>query len=45
MRKGFDDLHGMLQDRLGLEVRTGHLFIVNVGYPGKVTRSDNTPCG
>src|ERR1700758_2506774 len=27
MRKGFDGLHGIVRDRLGLEVRTGHLFL------------------
>src|SRR5271167_2988268 len=26
MRKGFDGLHGIVRDRLGLEVRTGHLL-------------------
>ena len=25
--KGFDGLHGIVRDRLGLEVRTGHLFL------------------
>ncbi len=27
MRKGFDGLHGIVRDKLGLEVRTGHLFL------------------
>ena len=27
MRKGFDGLYGIVRDRLGLEVRTGHLFL------------------
>ena len=27
MRKGFDGLHGIVRDRLGLEVRTGHFFV------------------
>ena len=27
MRKGFDGLYGMVRDRLGLEVRSGHLFL------------------
>ncbi len=27
MRKGFDGLYGMVRDKLGLEVRSGHLFL------------------
>jgi transposase len=27
MRKGFDGLYGIVRDKLGLEVRTGHLFL------------------
>ena len=27
MRKGFDGLYGIVRDQLGLEVRTGHLFL------------------
>ena len=27
MRKGFDGLYGIVRDRLGLEVRSGHLFL------------------
>jgi transposase len=27
MRKGFDGFHGIVRDRLGLEVRTGYLFL------------------
>ena len=27
MRKGFDGLHGIVRDKLGLEVQTGHLFL------------------
>jgi transposase len=27
MRKGFDGLYGLVRDKLGLEVRTGHLFL------------------
>jgi hypothetical protein len=27
MRKGYDGLYGLVRDRLGLEVRTGHLFL------------------
>ena len=27
MRKGFDGLYGMVRDRLGLKVRSGHLFL------------------
>jgi transposase len=27
MRKGFDGLYGMVRDELGLEVRSGHLFL------------------
>ena len=27
LRKGFDGLHGIVRDRLGLEVRSGHLFL------------------
>ena len=27
LRKGFDGLHGIVRDQLGLEVRTGHLFL------------------
>jgi transposase len=27
MRKGFDGLHEIVRDKLGLEVRTGHLFL------------------
>jgi transposase len=27
MRKGFDGLYGMFRDKLGLEVRSGHLFL------------------
>ncbi len=27
MRKGFDGLHGIVRDKLGLEVRTGHLIL------------------
>jgi transposase len=27
MRKGFDGLYGMVRDRLGVEVRSGHLFL------------------
>jgi transposase len=26
MRKGFDGLYGLARDKLGLEVRSGHLF-------------------
>ena len=26
MRKAFDGLYGIVRDKLGLEVRTGHLF-------------------
>ena len=27
MRKGFDGLYGMVRDKLGLEVRSGHVFL------------------
>ena len=27
LRKGFDGLYGIVRDQLGLEVRTGHLFL------------------
>ena len=27
MRKGYDGLYGMVRDKLGLEVRSGHLFL------------------
>jgi transposase len=27
MRKGFDGLYGIVRDRLGLEVKSGHLFL------------------
>ena len=27
MRKGFDGLHGIVRDKLGLEVQTEHLFL------------------
>jgi transposase len=27
MRKGFDGLYGIVRDKLGLEVRSGHLFL------------------
>ena len=27
LRKGFDGLYGIVRDKLGLEVRTGHLFL------------------
>jgi len=27
LRKGFDGLHGLVRDKLGLEVRSGHLFL------------------
>jgi transposase len=27
MRKGFEGLYGLVRDRLGLEVQTGHLFM------------------
>ena len=27
LRKGFDGLYGIVRDRLGLEVRSGHLFL------------------
>jgi len=27
MRKGYDGLYGIVRDKLGLEVRTGHLFL------------------
>ncbi|MBV8329534.1 MAG: IS66 family insertion sequence element accessory protein TnpB [Verrucomicrobia bacterium] len=27
LRKGFDGLYGIARDKLGLEVRTGHLFL------------------
>src|SRR5580693_3137964 len=27
MRKGYDGLYGLVRDKLGLEVRTGHLFL------------------
>ena len=27
MRKGYDGLYGLARDKLGLEVRTGHLFL------------------
>jgi transposase len=27
MRKGFDGLYGLARDKLGLEVRSGHLFL------------------
>jgi hypothetical protein len=27
MRKGFNGLYGIVRDRLGLEVRSGHLFL------------------
>ena len=27
MRKGFDGLYGLVRDKLGLEVTTGHLFL------------------
>jgi transposase len=27
MRKGFDGLYGLVRDKLGLEVRSGHLFL------------------
>jgi transposase len=27
LRKGFDGLYGIVRDELGLEVRTGHLFL------------------
>ena len=27
LRKGFDGLYGIVHDRLGLEVRSGHLFL------------------
>ncbi len=27
MRKGYDGLYGPVRDKLGLEVRTGHLFL------------------
>jgi len=27
MRKGYDRLYGLVRDRLGLEVATGHLFL------------------
>jgi transposase len=27
MRTGFDGLYGMVRDKLGLEVRSGHLFL------------------
>ena len=27
IRKGFDGLYGIVRDRLGLEVRSGHLFL------------------
>ena len=27
MRKGIDGLYGIVRDRLGLEVRSGHLFL------------------
>jgi len=27
MRKGFDGLHGIVRDKLGLEVQTGRLFL------------------
>jgi transposase len=27
MRKGYDGLYGLVRDKLGLEVRSGHLFL------------------
>ena len=27
MRKGYDGLYGIVRDKLGLEVRSGHLFL------------------
>jgi transposase len=27
LRKGFDGLYGIARDKLGLEIRTGHLFL------------------
>ena len=27
MRKGFEGLYGLVRDRLGLEVQSGHLFL------------------
>jgi transposase len=27
LRKGFDGLYGIVRDKLGLEVRSGHLFL------------------
>jgi transposase len=34
LRKGFDGLYGIVRDRLGLEVRSGHLFLFANGLHG-----------